>query len=140
SKPPKDMIEAIHSLSYYLASAVNDRDFSWKHAEPEMYQRPAIAKLMALVERDPSPPAVHYAWGWGATVTIITKSGARYSSTVDAPRGSAPRGIAWSDIEAKFRALMPQSKLVTGRIDEVWKLIRDFDQVRRLSQLTSLLS
>ena len=28
SKPPTDMIEAIHSLSYYIASAVADKDFS----------------------------------------------------------------------------------------------------------------
>src|SRR5437879_2579840 len=28
-QPPKDLIEAIHSLQYFLASAVADKDFSW---------------------------------------------------------------------------------------------------------------
>jgi 2-methylcitrate dehydratase PrpD len=140
SRAPKDMIEAIHSLSYYIASAVNDRDFSWLHADPKMIQRSAVARLIGLVEQDPYPPPVHYDWSWGATVTIVTKSGARYTSTVDAPRGSAPRGIEWSDIDAKFRALMPQSRLPADHIEEILKLIHDFDQVKRVSELTSLLS
>jgi 2-methylcitrate dehydratase PrpD len=139
SKPPKDMIEAIHSLSYYIASAVADKDYSWKNADPEMIQRPVIARLIALVERDPSPSAVHYDWNWGATVTIVTKSGARFSSTVDAPRGSAPRGVEWSDIDAKYNALMPQSRLSAARIEKCLELIHDFDQVKQVSQLTSLL-
>ena len=70
-----------------------------------------MARLIGLVETDPSPNPVHYDWNWGATVTIVTKSGARFTSTVDAPKGSAPRSIEWSDIDAKFRALMPESRL-----------------------------
>ena len=139
NKAPMDMIEAIHSLAYYLASAVADKDFSWVHAEPRMIQRPAIVRLIGLVERDPSPSPVRYEWGWGATVTIVTKSGARFTSTVDAPRGSAPRGIEWSDVDAKFRALVPQSRLAQRRIEECLKVIHDFDQVKNASRLTSLL-
>jgi len=139
-RPPADMIEAIHSLSYFIASAVADKDFSWVNAAPEMIQRPVIVRLIELVERDPSPSPVRYEWGWGATVTIVTKSGARYTSTVDAPKGSAPRGIEWSDIDGKFRALMPQSRLPVSRIEEALKLIHDFDQVKKVSQLTSLLA
>lgn len=139
-KAPTDMIEAIHSLSYYIASAVADKDFSWVHAEPKMFQRPVIIRLISLVEQDPSPTPVRYEWSWGATITIVTKSGARYTSTVDAPRGSAPRGIEWGDIDTKFHALMPQSHLPAGRIEEALKAIHDFDQVKKTSQLTSLLT
>ena len=46
---------------------------------------------------------------------IVMKSGARITRTVDAPRGSAPRGIEWSDVEEKYHALMPQSKLPARR-------------------------
>ena len=139
-RPPADVIEAIHSLSYYVAAAVADKDFTWKHAEPEMIQRPEIVRLIGLVEQDKAPPSVRYEWGWGATVTIVTKSGARFSSTVDAPRGSAPRGIEWSDIDAKFRALMPQSKLPAGRVEDILKSIHEFDQVRKVSAFTGLLT
>ncbi len=138
--PPKDTIQAIHSLTYYLASAVAEKDFTWADAAPERIQRPAVVRLMELVERDLSPSAVHYEWKWGATVTLVTKSGARFVSTVDAPKGSAPRGIEWSDIDAKFHALMPQSGLPPARIEQALKLIHEFERVDRLSRLTGLLT
>jgi len=138
--PPKDFIQAIHSLSYYIASAVADKDFSWVHADPAMIERPVIGRLIGLVAQDPAPSPVRYQWPWGATVTIVTRSGARFTSTVDAPKGSAPRGIEWSDIEAKYRALMPQSKLPADRISEILRTIRNFEQVKSVSELTGLLS
>ena len=78
-------------------------------------------------------------WSWGGTVTIVTKSGARISSTVDAPRGSGPRGIDWSEVDAKYRALMPESSLPAKRIEESLALIHRFDQLRHVSDLTRLI-
>src|SRR5262245_31224300 len=138
-QPPKDLIEAIHSLHYFLASAVADKSFSWVHATPEKIHNPEVARLIGLIESDPSPPAVHYDWSWGGTVTIVTRSGARYTSTVDAPRGSGPRGIEWSDVDAKYRALMPDSGLAAKRIEEVLGMIHGFDRVKKVSELTRLL-
>jgi 2-methylcitrate dehydratase PrpD len=94
---------------------------------------------MDLVEPDPSPPPVRYNWSWGGTVTIVTKSGARFTSTVDAPRGSGPRGIDWSDVDAKYRALVRDSGLSTKGIEQTLTLIHRFDEVRRVSELTRLL-
>jgi 2-methylcitrate dehydratase PrpD len=141
-RPPKDMIEAIHSLPYFVASAVADKDFSWVHITPEKIHRPVIARLIGLVEydeHDPAAAAVHYDWNWGGTVTIVTKSGARYTSTVDAPRGSGPRGIEWLDVDAKYRALLPESGLPAKRVEELLNMIHDFDQVKHVSQFTRLL-
>ena len=138
-EPPKDLIEAIHSLHYFLASAVADKDFSWVHATQEKIHNPEAVRLIALIESDPSPPAVHYDWSWGGTVTIVTKSGARYTSTVDAPRGSGPRGIEWSDVEVKYRALLPDSGLPAKRIEEILNLIHRFDRVNKVSELTGVL-
>ena len=117
-----------------------DKDFTWVHATPAKFRDPAIARLMGLVEADPSAAPVRYQWSWGGTVTIVTTSGARFTSTIDAPRGSAPRGIEWSDVDAKYRALMPESKLPAARIEESLKVIHAFDQVKRMSELTRLLS
>src|SRR6185436_5048742 len=83
--PPNDLVEAFHSLEYYLASAVADKDFNWIHASPAKFRDPAITRLMSLVEYGPPPQLVTYRWGWGGTVTIVTTSGARFTSTVDAP-------------------------------------------------------
>ena len=98
--PPKDTIQAIHSLTYYLAAAVAERDFTWADAAAERIQRPEVARLMGMVERDPAPSPVQFKWNWGATVTIVAKSGAQVVSTVDdAQWDRAPRGIEWSDID-----------------------------------------
>ncbi len=94
---------------------------------------------MDLVDVDPAPPPVKYNWSWGGTVTIVTTSGARFTSTVDAPRGSGPRGIEWSDVEAKYRALMPESKLAARRIDDILAVIHGFERVKNVSELTRLL-
>ncbi len=59
-RPPRDLVEAIHSLHYFLASAVADKDFSWVHATPEKIHNPAVARLIGLIEADPSPPPVHF--------------------------------------------------------------------------------
>jgi 2-methylcitrate dehydratase PrpD len=139
SRRPRDLVEAIHSLPYFVASAVADRDFSWVHATPAKIFSPVVTRLMDLVEADPAPPAAHYDWGWGGTVTIVTRSGARYTSTVDAPRGSAPRGIEWSDVDAKYRALVPESGLPAKRVEQTLNVIHRFDQVKRVSELTRLL-
>jgi 2-methylcitrate dehydratase PrpD len=140
SRRPRDLAEAIHSLPYYVASAVADRDFTWAHATDEKIFNPAITRLMDLVEIDPAPPPVTYAWSWGGTVTIVTTSGTRFTSTVDAPRGSGPRGIAWSDVDAKYRALMPESKLPSRRINDILGVIHGFEGVRNVSELTRLLA
>ncbi len=139
-QPPKDLIEAIHSLHYFLASAVADKDFSWVHATPAKIHNPAVARLIGLVEADPAPPSVQYNWSWGGTVTIVTASGARYTSTVDAPRASGPRGIEWSDVDAKYRALMPDSGLPPKRAEEILNMIHGFDRVKNVRSFTRLLS
>ena len=139
ARPPKDMIEAIHSAAYFVASAVADKDFSWVHASDEKIHRPVIARLITLVQTDPEPPPVHYNWSWGGTITIVTKSGSRFTNTVDAPRGSGPRGIEWSDVDAKYRALFPNSGLPAARIEEILKQIHEFHQLKQVANFSRLL-
>ena len=140
SRRPRDLVEAIHSLPYFVASAVADKDFTWIHATEQKIFDPAITRLMDLVEVDPAPPAVKYRWSWGGSVTVVTTSGARFTSTVDAPRGSGPRGIEWNDVDAKYRALMPDSKLPAPRLEQILKLIHGFDTLKTVTELTVLLA
>ena len=140
-KHPTDLVGAIHSLAYYLAAAVADKDFTWIHATPEKIADPVIDRLQDLVEVDPNPAGgtSQYTWGWGATVTITMKDGTKHSSTVNAPVGSGPRGIEWSDVDAKYHALVPESGLSSQRINESLDLIHRFDEVRDVGELTRLL-
>ena len=90
---PRDFVEAIHSLSYFVASAVADKDFSWIHVTPEKIGSPVVARLMDIVEADPAPSTVRYVWGWGGTVTVVTKSGpgipARWMRRADQARAES---------------------------------------------------
>jgi 2-methylcitrate dehydratase PrpD len=140
SRRPKDLVEAIHSLPYFVASAVADKDFTWVHATQAKIFDPVTTRLMDLVDVDPAPPAVKYQWSWGGSVTVVTTSGARFTSTVDAPRGSGQRGIEWSDVDAKYRALMPESKLPAARIEQILNLIHGCDRLKRVTELTTLLA
>jgi 2-methylcitrate dehydratase PrpD len=126
-------------MPYFVASAIADKDFTWVHATPDKIFDPTVQGLMALVDPDPSPPAVQTRWPWAGTVTIVTKSGARITRTVDAPRGSAPRGIEWQDVEAKYRELMPESRLPAERLEEILVTIRGLDNVDEVSTLTRML-
>lgn len=132
---PTNMVEAIHSLPYFLATGVADRAFDWSHITPQKMQRPEIARLVGLVEYEPVPAGTRYDWNWAGTVTIVTTDGGRYTSTVDAPRGSGPRGIMWSDVDAKFRALIGESGLSPAKQAQLLDAVHTFDSVRGVLSL-----
>jgi 2-methylcitrate dehydratase PrpD len=140
SRRPRDLVEAIHSLPYFVASAVADREFTWIHATEGKIFDPVVARLMGVVELDPAPPQVTYKWSWGGSVTLVTTSGQRFTSTVDAPRGSGPRGIEWSDVDAKYRALMPDSKLPPARFEQILDQIHQFDRVKSVPAFARLIT
>lgn len=140
SRRPASYTDGITSLPYFVASAVADGEFSWVHGTPEKMFDPALHSLMDRVALDPSPPDVRYEWGWGGTVTIVTRAGARFTSTVQAPRGSAPRGIEWSDVDAKFRALMPSSGMPPDRIERSLEWIHGMDGAEPASELIDVLA
>ena len=140
SRRPRDLVEAIHSLPYFVASAVADKEFTWVHATEGKIFDPTVAKMMGLVDLDPAPPQVTYKWSWGGSVTVVTTSGQRFTSTVDAPRGSGPRGIEWSDVDAKYRALMPDSKLPAARLGQILDQIHQFESVKSVPAFMRLLT
>jgi len=127
-KHPKDLAGAIHSLAYYLASAVVDREFSWQHASMEKILDPRIDRLQDLVDVEPDRDPSRHTWGWGATVTITMQDGTRHSSTVNAPRGSGPRGIDWADVEHKVRTLTPQSGKSVADVEGVLAMCHGFEE------------
>ena len=63
---------------------------------------PVIARLIDKITVDPNPPPYsdRFPHHHGATFTITLTDGRRFSDHVDFPRGSAPRGIEWADVDA----------------------------------------
>jgi 2-methylcitrate dehydratase PrpD len=57
SRRPRDLVEAIHSLPYFVASAVADQEFTWIHATEKKIFDPVVARLMGVVDLDPAPEA-----------------------------------------------------------------------------------
>jgi 2-methylcitrate dehydratase PrpD len=136
---PTDLIGMAHSPAYFLAAGVADQGFSWVHATQAKITDPVIHRLIDKVRVGP-PPATHVArYRQGATVTIRTTDGRTSTSTVCVPAGAGMLGIAWADIDAKYRALVPHSGLPDREVEASLAVIHDFRQVENVSALTNLL-
>lgn len=135
---PTDLPGAIHSLAYYLAAAVVDKEFGWQHVSMAKVLDPTIGRLQDLVDVEPMTDPSLYTWGWGATVTILTKDGKEHRATVNAPLGSGPRGIEWADVELKLRTLGPDSGKSSGDIERLLGVVRGFEQEKDVSRLVAL--
>ena len=136
---PADLIDMAHSPAYFTAAGVADREFSWMHASAAKIADPVIHQLIDKVQVG-APPTEHVArYRQGATVTIRTHDGRTSSSTVYLPKGAAALGIAWSDVDAKYRTLVPSAGLPERAIEASLALIHDFRQAANVSALTGLL-
>jgi len=133
---PTDLIGVAHSLPYMLAGAVVDGRYSWEHAEPAKYLDPVINAMQdKVVEGEPSP----FAERGGGSVAITSKDGRTFSSTMEVPGGSSPRGIEWSDIDYKFRTLAPLGGMSGARIDQTVTALHNMQDMKNVSELTDLL-
>ena len=139
---PTDLIGVAHSPAYFIAAAVADRDYGWIHVSPTKVADPVIRQLIDKVTVDPNPPPYpdRFPHHHGATVTITLKEGRQFSAHVDFPRGSAPRGIEWADVDAKYRRLVPLSGLAPEKVEASLRVVHEFETVKTLSELTRLLS
>jgi len=134
-----DLIGMAHSPAYFLAAAVADREFSWIHAAAEKITDPVIHQLIDKV-RVGAPPADNVGrYRQGATVTILTTDSRTSTSAVFEPKGAAARGIAWVDVDTKYRTLVPQARLSERQIEASLAIIHDFSEVRHVSTLIDLL-
>jgi 2-methylcitrate dehydratase PrpD len=140
-KHPTDLIGVAHSPAYFIAAAIVDRGYGWVHASPEKVGDPMIARLIDKITVDPSPPPYpdRFPHHHGATVTITLTDGRRFSDHVDFPRGSAPRGIDWPDVDAKYRRLVPLAGLAPEKVEVSLEVVHGFDTIKAVSELTRLL-
>ena len=136
---PANLIDMAHSPAYFAAAGAAGQGMSWVHASAAKIADPVIHalidKVRLVVERVEN--AARYRQG--ATVTVRTKDGRLFTSTVFEPKGSGALGIAWDDIDAKYRALVPASGLETQAIEDSLALIHDFRGVTDVPRLTGLL-
>ena len=136
---PTDLIGIAHSPAYFAAAGVADRNYTWAHAFEEKINDPVIRGLLGKVRVAPPPTENLERYKSGAIVTITTRDGRTYTSTVYAPRGAAMLGIAWEDVEAKYRALAPFADFSGDNLERSMEVIRNFRDVKNVSELVGLL-
>ena len=136
---PTDLIGMAHSPAYFLAAGAADREFSWRHATAEKINDPVIHQLIDKV-RVGAPPADNVSrYRQGAAVTIRTKDGRAGTSAVFAPKGAASDGIAWEDVDTKYRTLGPLAGLSEQQIEASLAIIHRFREIDHVSKLIDLL-
>jgi 2-methylcitrate dehydratase PrpD len=136
---PATLIDMAHSPAYFAAAGVADKAFGWIHASDAKIADPIIHGLIDKVRVGPPPTENAARYRQGATVTIRTHDGRISASTVYLPKGAGALGIAWSDVDAKYRTLLPASGLPGAKIEESLALIHDLDQIANVSSLIDLL-
>jgi 2-methylcitrate dehydratase PrpD len=136
---PADLIGMAHSPAYFLAAGVADHNFSWVHATAAKIADPVIHRLIDKIRVGPPPTGDLGRYRQGATVTIRTTDGRTATSTVYAPKGAGMLGIAWADIDTKYRTLLPLAGLPDHQVEASLAVIHDFRRVSRVSALTDLL-
>src|SRR5256885_1203333 len=116
-----------------------DRESTGAHAAPAKIADPVIHRLIDQVRVGPPPSDDAARYRQGATVTIRTTNGREVTSTVYVPKGAGILGIAWSDIDAKYRTLVPLSGLPAQQIEASLDVIHRFRDITDVSELTGLL-
>ena len=136
---PASLIDMAHSPAYFLAAGVADHAFSWSNATDAKITDPVIHQLIDKVQVGASPTQHVEEYKQGATVTIQTKDGRTFSSTVFAPKGAGSLGIDWADVDAKYRSLAPGAGLTGQQIEGSLEVIHNFGNVKDMFELIDFL-
>jgi 2-methylcitrate dehydratase PrpD len=136
---PTDLVGMAHSPAYFVAAGAADRGFSWIHATAAKIADPAIHRLIDKVRVGAQPTENAARYRQGATVTIRAMDGRTSTSTVFAPKGAAAAGLAWADVDVKYRTLLPKAKIPESAIEASLAIIHDFCHLRDVSALLDLL-
>ena len=136
---PADLIDMAHSPAYFAAAGAADGAFSWEHAGAAKIADPVIHRLIDVVRVGDPPREDSDRFRQGARVTVRMHNGREVTSTVYVPKGAGSLGIAWSDVDAKYRRLVPESGLPPDAIEASLAMIHEIGQVTDLSHLVALL-
>ncbi len=136
---PIDLIDMAHSPAYFTAAGAADGTFSWEHADAAKIADPVIHRLIDLVRVGDPPQDDAAQFRQGARVTIRARDGREATSTVYVPKGAGVLGIAWDDVDAKYRALMPHCGLSIQAVDESLTMIHELQRVSEVKRLVEAL-
>lgn len=139
---PRSLVDAAHSLVYFVAASIVDRKFDWSAMTLEKMLDPVIAAVQDKVVFDPNPPPLpdRFPHRHGGSVSILLKDKREFVSRCVAPRGSGPRGVEWADVDAKYRRLVPLGGLGAEQVEQSLQLVHEFDRMDDIGRLVDLLA
>jgi 2-methylcitrate dehydratase PrpD len=117
-----------HALAEAAANAVRDGNI-------------AAEEITSItVSRVGDPPGDDVArFRQGARVTVRARDGREATSTVYVPKGAGAVGIAWDDVDAKYRALVSHSGLSVEAVNDSLAMIHELRRVSDMKRLVGLL-
>jgi len=139
---PRNLVDAAHSLHYFVAAAIADGGFAWRHMDCARMADPTIAALQDKIEFDPAPAPLpdRFPHRHGGSVAIHMRDGTVHRATCTAPRGAGARGIDWGDVESKFLQLFPAAGLPAANTRACLDAVARLDKARSVAPLAALLT
>ena len=123
---PSDLIDMAHSPAYFTAAGVADRDFSWEHASPAKIADPVIHPLIDKVRVGAAADRECRALPPGRHGDDPHARRAQLHEHGLCAEGLRALGIAWSDIDAKFRRADADERPRRSQVEASLRLIHDF--------------
>ena len=138
---PRNLVDAAHSLVYFVAASIVERKFDWSAMTVGKMRDPVIAAVQDKVVFDPDPPRLpdRFPHRHGGRVSILLKDGRVFASRCVAPRGSGPRGVAWEDVDAKYRRLAPMGGMGPRRVEQSLAMLHEFDRLDSVAPFVELI-
>lgn len=139
---PRNLVDAAHSLVYFVAASIVERKFDWSAMTLEKMQDPVIAGVQDKVVFDPDPPPLpdRFPHRHGGSVSIALHDGRVFTARCVAPRGSGPRGVQWADVDAKYRRLVAMAGVGHEALERSLALLHELDALESIDPLIALLN
>ena len=103
---PRTRETADHSLPYMLAVALRDGRITPASFEPQRYLDSSLRPLMNRIRVAESPEFTRrFPQELGSQIEVVTRSGQRFTTRAEYPKGHARNPMTDDDVETKFRDL-----------------------------------
>jgi 2-methylcitrate dehydratase PrpD len=137
---PLSLLQAQMSLQYIVAVTLLEGKTLLDQFTEEKISDPKILELAKRVEivLDPEIEKV-YPERFANRIEIILRSGMRYSTRVDFPKGSSENPLSFEEVVEKVRSMTSQV-ITRDRMDEVNEKVERVEKLDDIRELTRLLA
>jgi 2-methylcitrate dehydratase len=137
---PRTRETADHSLPYMLAVALRDGRITPASFEPQRYLDPSLRPLMNRIRVAESPEFTRrFPQELGSQIDVVTRSGQRFTTRAEYPKGHTRNPMTDDDVETKVRDLS-LDVLGAERVNSALQAIWHLDEAPRTSAVLDALT